>query len=682
MEIIDVIFKVSHQTPLANWPLVDLWGYWQALGFRCAQMQKNLPFDNHKIAETELSVAPLACVMTKVSYRRSLVGGNPMLQSRRHLLAGLGAAGLVPIVAGDAQGQPVGRADRAFSALAKRWVDAMLRLGPVSATRIGEHRYDHLVDDLGPSGRDANMALAKSTLTQLRTINTGALNRENQVDAALLKNNLESQIWMTETVQEWAWNPLLWQDVTSSAIYNLMARDFAPLSRRLESARRRIMALPRLLEQARANLDPARVPKPHAEVYKAQVSGLFSGLSEILVPKPEAIIQKTPGERNAIRAAILNIAEPMLAFERATGEHRRWIDDILLPNAKGEFRAGAARFDQQLGYTLMSPLSRADIRARADKAVTDVRARMYEVAREALDGKAGAPPMPASPSPEQQQVAIRAALDRAAADRPARDKLVETSTRATEIARQFVVQKDLIKLPDGPVRIILMPEFQRGFAVAYCDSPGPLEKNLDTFYAVSPIPDDWTEAQAISFTREYNNRGIQDIAVHEAMPGHYVQIFHSNRHPSLLRPILGSGSFVEGWAVYAETMMVEEGFLADDPLYELSQLKVLLRTITNAIIDQAIHVDGWSETQVMTFLTQTAFQEEREAAGKWRRAQLSVTQLSTYFVGFSEHMEARAAAKAKFGPAFKLRDYHNGILSYGSPPMRYARALYLGEALS
>jgi uncharacterized protein (DUF885 family) len=604
-----------------------------------------------------------------------------MLQSRRHLLVGLSAASLVPIVAGDAKAQGSSRADGAFAALAKRWVGAMLRLSPVSATRIGEHRYDHLVDDLGPSGRRANMELAKSTLARLASINTTALNRENQVDAALLKNNLESQIWMTESVQDWAWNPLNWQDVTSSAVYNLMARDFAPIGQRYANARRRIAALPGLLAQARASLDPVRVPAPHAQVYAAQVSGLFSGLDEMLKPKRADMSAKAQREFDQATPQLQALNGPMNAFKAAIDEHRRWIDTVLLPQAKGEFRAGAARFDQQLGYTLMSPLSRADIRARADKAVADVRTRMYEVARKALAGRADAPPMPVAPSQVQQQVAIRAALDLAATDRPARDKLVETSTRATEAARQFLVQKDLIKLPDGPVRIILMPEFQRGFAVAYCDSPGPLDKNLDTFYAVSPIPDDWTEAQATSFTREYNNRGIQDIAVHEAMPGHYVQLFHSNSHPSLLRAILGSGSFVEGWAVYTESMMVEEGFLADDPLYELSQLKVLLRTITNAIIDQAIHVDGWSEAQVMTFLTQTAFQEEREAAGKWRRAQLSVTQLSTYFVGFSEHMETRTAAKAKMGAGFNLRDYHNGILAYGSPPMRFARALYLNEAI-
>jgi uncharacterized protein (DUF885 family) len=160
-----------------------------------------------------------------------------------------------------------------------------------------------------------------------------------------------------------------------------------------------------------------------------------------------------------------------------------------------------------------------------------------------------------------------------------------------------------------------------------------------------------------------------------------VQIYHSNRYPSTLRAVLGSGSFVEGWAVYAEEMMIESGFRANDPLYRLSQLKVQLRTITNSIIDQAIHVDGMTQEEMMSFLTQTAFQEEREAAGKWRRAQLSVTQLSTYFVGFQEHLETRTAARQRQGAAFNLKAYHDGVLAFGSPPGRFARQLLLDEPI-
>ena len=241
--------------------------------------------------------------------------------------------------------------------------------------------------------------------------------------------------------------------------------------------------------------------------------------------------------------------------------------------------------------------------------------------------------------------------------------------------------KDLITLPDAPVKVILMPEFQRGVSVAYCDSPGPLDKSLDTFYAVSPIPDDWTGQQTTSFLREYNTRSIDELSIHEAMPGHYVQIWHSNKYPSVLRAVLSSGSFVEGWAVYAEKMMVDAGYRDNDPLYHLIQLKWYLRVITNAIIDQAIHVDGMSRDDAMKLMTETGFQEEREAAGKWVRAQLSSTQLPTYFVGVQEHFDLRRAVEASQGDAFKLKLYHDKVLSFGSPSGRYVRALMLDQPI-
>ncbi len=594
-----------------------------------------------------------------------------MRTSRRRVVAALGSIMLVPLAPAWAQISPRGatRADRAFEALGRTWLDRSMRLSPISATSIGDHRFDARIDDLSAAGRDAGLRFARETLSAIEAIDAARLSRANQVDAAILANSLRAQIWQTESSQNWAWNPLFYQSLAGGALYGLMARDFAPLPRRLEAATARMERLPTLLAQARAELQPARVPAPHAETYAAQNRGLKSIVSDMIEPHKDVL--------NARKRARLEAA--IVRWNAAVDQHQAWIEGTLVPHAQGDFRAGAEAFDRQLAFTLQSTLSRAEIRTRAEAAVLSVRQEMYRVAKLALAGRADAPATPDTPNAEQQQAAIRAALDLAANDRPPRDQLVETATAGVEEARAFVQAHDLITLPDGPVRVILMPEFQRGFAVAYCDSPGPLERDLETFYAVSPIPDDWTDAQTISFLREYNNRGTLDIAVHEAMPGHYVQIWHANRYPSTLRAVLSSGSFVEGWAVYAEEMMVEQGFRASDPLYRLSQLKVQLRTITNAIIDQAIHVDGMSQEEMMRLLTQTAFQEEREAAGKWRRAQLSFTQLSTYFVGFEEHLETRAAARAKEGAEFNLKRYHDGVLSYGSPPGRFARQLLLDE---
>jgi len=227
-----------------------------------------------------------------------------------------------------------------------------------------------------------------------------------------------------------------------------------------------------------------------------------------------------------------------------------------------------------------------------------------------------------------------------------------------------------------------MPKFQQGVTVAYCDWPGPLDKGLPTFYAVSPIPDDWSTEKADSFLREYSTRGIQEIAIHEAMPGHYVQGAHANAYPSVLRAALASGSFVEGWAMYAEDLMAESGFLDGDPLYVLVHLKVRLRAISNAILDQAIHVDSASHDEAMKLMVDGAFQEQGEADGKWVRARVSSGQLSTYFVGYEEHWALRREAEHLWGPDFALKRYHDTALSFGSPPVRFVDQLMFDRPIA
>ncbi|MDB6163928.1 MAG: hypothetical protein JWL98_1360, partial [Xanthomonadaceae bacterium] len=266
-------------------------------------------------------------------------------------------------------------------------------------------------------------------------------------------------------------------------------------------------------------------------------------------------------------------------------------------------------------------------------------------------------------------------------DHPSRDQVVPAAKQALATATAFVRQKDLVTVPSDPVKVVLMPEFQRGVAVAYCDSPGPLDKGLDTYFAISPIPDDWTTQQSESFLREYNSRMIHLLTIHEAMPGHYLEGAHSAQFPSTLRAVLRSGLFAEGWAVYSENMMTQAGYMDNDPLFHLVQLKFYLRTIANAILDQGVHVDHWSREQAMQLMTQQAFQQEREAAGKWVRVQLSSAQLPTYFVGVQEQFDLRHAMEAKLGDRFNAKAYHDQVLSYGAPPVRYVRELMLDEPI-
>ena len=586
-------------------------------------------------------------------------------------LATLMAALAVPAIqAASAPAAPTA-ADSKFEALGKRYVDEFGRYSPVSATALGDHRYDGELDDVGADGRARALAWNQALLAELQGIDRKSLSRANQVDAAVLDNQLRYSIWTEQQYRDWSWDPLVYTQLSGQALYGLLARDYAPLPERLRSVTSRLEKLPRFLEQARANLIPERVPEIHATTAIKQNPGVLSLVDELVVPN----MGKLPEADQARLKAAIDGART------AVQAHQKWLETELKPKAQGEFRIGRELYDQKLAFALMSPLSRQEIRARAESEVARTRGQMYEVARKALAGRPNAPAMPDDPTFEQQQAVIVAALELAATDRPATDGVVEFARETLKETTAFVRAKDFVTMPDEPLEIILMPEFQRGVAVAYCDSPGPLDKGQRTFYAVSPIPTDWTPTQVDSFLREYNKRSIANLTIHEAMPGHYLQIAHSNRYPSVLRAMLGSGPFIEGWAVYAERVMREQGFRGDDPLMKLVQLKWYLRSATNAIMDSAIHVDGMTREEAMKLMTETGFQEEREAAGKWVRAQLTSAQLSTYFVGYQEHSDMRAEAERRLGKAFNLKQYHDRVLSYGSPPVRFVRELTFDEPI-
>ena len=429
----------------------------------------------------------------------------------------------------------------------------------------------------------------------------------------------------------------------------------------------RLNLLPHLYEQIRGTLDPQRVPPIHAETAVKQNRGLISILDNMVKPHREKLDES---DRKHLDRAIAKAID-------ATEQHQQWLEKELLPNAKGNFRIGSKLFDAKLEFSLGSKLSRADIRERAEFELRRVRAEMYSIARNLTP----VADLQEKPTPEQQQAVIAAALEKAYAEIPPRDGIVDFAKKSLEMTTEFVRKHDLVTIPNDPLEIILMPEFQRGVSIAYCDSPGPLDVGQKTYYAVSPIPADWTEKQVGSFLREYNFRSIHDLTIHEAMPGHFLQLAHSNRSPRRLRALLSSGTFVEGWGVYSEQLMSEEGFLDRDPLMRLIALKWYLRGVANSILDQAIHVDGMNREEAMKLMVHDTFQEEREAALKWVRAQLTSTQLSTYFVGYQEHRDLRTAAEKAWADKFTLKRYHDGTLSFGSPPVRFVKALLLNEPI-
>ena len=460
-----------------------------------------------------------------------------------------------------------GGVDADFQSLAESYVDQFPALSPAAATTLGDHRFDRELDDVSAASQRRKAEFYQSYLDQLARIDVEQLSRPNQVDFALLHHHLRSRLWKLKELQEWAWNPLLYTELTGGAIYGLMAREFAPAAERLESVTARLEQFPRLFRQIEQTLQPVRVPRIHAETAVKQNRGVLSTIDNLVIPQLSNL--------SARKAQRLNAA--IATARGAVDAHQEWLESELLPNASGDYRLGVKLYDQKLAFTLQTPLTRAEIRERAVSELNRVREEMYEIAKEVYASKFPFTTFPKSASREFKQAIIRAALEMAYLERPKADAVLETAKASMTLTTQFVRERDLVTIPPDPVEIIVMPEFQRGVSFAYCDSPGPLDVGLKTFYAVSPIPKNWNSEQIDSFLREYNVRSIHDLTIHEAMPGHFVQLALSNQYPGKLRAVLASGTFIEGWAVYAEQMMADEGFLDSDPLMRLIAQVVLAR---------------------------------------------------------------------------------------------------------
>jgi uncharacterized protein (DUF885 family) len=242
----------------------------------------------------------------------------------------------------------------------------------------------------------------------------------------------------------------------------------------------------------------------------------------------------------------------------------------------------------------------------------------------------------------------------------------------------FVKERDLVTVPPGRIEIAVMPAFARGVALATCETAGPLETRRKSTFNIAPVPDSWSPEQRESFFREYNRNMLLDLTVHEAMPGHHLQLLHAYRlqAPTLVRVLLPSSTFAEGWATYAEQLMAEHGFGGSE--FKVQALKMRLRVIINAIIDHGIHAGGMAETEAMRLLMEEGFQERSEAASKYRRACLSSCQLSTYYVGNLQVNAIREAWSAQRGAPVReddLKEFHDLLLSFGSPPPRALREL-------
>ena len=549
--------------------------------------------------------------------------------------------------------------DDAFQKIAHEYIEQYLRANPEDATELGDHRFDGQLTDYSSEARAKELATQKEFRDKLSAIGGSQLTGANNIDFRILKENIDYQIFRADELKEPDWNPLVYMQSLANSLYLLVARDFASPEQRIPNLRQRLEGIPGVIAQAKANLQ--HPPRVHTETAIEQTQGAINLVREGLAP----LVDRAPQMKNELAP----LQEKTVA---ALDDYKKWLQNDLLPRSDGNFRLGAEKFRKKLHFALASDLSMEEIMKRAQADLKQTQTAIYETALPLYKKYF---PNADAKAPTDKYKVTAAVLDKLAEQHPDDATIVDYAKDVVTEATDFVKSHRLVTVPNTPLDVIAMPEFKRGVAIAYCESPGPLEKSGRTFFAVSPTPKDWSKERKESFFREYNNYEIRDLTVHEAMPGHYLQLAHANEFsaPTLVRAIFRSGTFIEGWAVYCEQMMAEQGY--GGPEVKMQQLKMRLRAIANAILDQSIHAGNMTEKEAMDLMIKETFQQEGEAVAKWKRARLTSAQLSTYFVGATEHLDLRAAEEKKLGNDFELKKYNDQVISYGSQPVKYVKEL-------
>jgi uncharacterized protein (DUF885 family) len=558
------------------------------------------------------------------------------------------------LAAAPAHAAPDPAATRRFEQVVHDFYERYLATHPEEATQLGDHRFDKRSGDASAAGIAADRKLYRKTLDVLQAIPASRLPPDHAVDREILENDLRARLYDIEVLKTYAWEATDYS--ATEGVYVLLARDFAPMKDRLAAAKLRLEAIPKLVDAAQKNLQ--RPPKVFTETAIAQNKGAISFVESDL----DDFIKQAPQMKAALAPARARAAAALKSYGQ-------WLEHDLLPRSDGDFRFGREHFEQRLKFALDSDLSADEILARAEADLKATQATMEQTAL-ALYKRW----FPGKPTDGVDgHVIVRAVLDRIADTHPDNDTIVGEARDDLDKATAFVREHKLVTVPSRPIRVIVMPEFQRGPATAFCDWAGPLDRNGVTFYAISPTPADWSPQRVESQYREDNSAELRDITAHEAMPGHYLQGAHASdvKMPTLVRAMTGSGTFIEGWAVYAEQFMAEAGYGGDETRME--QLKIRLRVAINAILDQKIHAGHMTEDEARHLMMDTGYQEEGEAAGKWRRAEMSAGQLSTYFVGVQEQLALAHDLGARLGA--DTLTVHDRMLSHGSIATKYVRQL-------
>lgn len=548
--------------------------------------------------------------------------------------------------------------DAKLAAAFQAYLEDEFRRHPAYATSQGNHDHDDRLDDLSPAARQRDVEHTKQVLAELPAkIDRDKLSPTGRIDFDIWRHSLEYQLWQTANDNRFEFDPRVFGEYHTDSVFSLFTQSTLPKARNVANAAQRITYVPQVVAAAKASLK--NPPKVLTEITLKRTRGAI------------AFYEKEIFDLAGEPAATSELAGPAKAAAAALKEYAAFLETELLPRSSGDWRLGREKFAKKLELELDAGLTAADVIREADAEADRVEREMYVVSRQLWHRLFPGKVLPPDDATGRRDT-VKAVLDKLADDHGSPETIVQDARKTVDAIKVFIRDKRILPLPDPDrCKIIEMPEFQRGFSAAYLNPAPPLDAKADSLYAVSPPPADWPKERQTAFLREYNRAMLQILTIHEAYPGHYVQLEYANRCPSLIRKVLSSGTFAEGWAVYTEQMMLDQGYGEGDLSLRLHQLKFYLRAVLNAILDHRMHCDNMSDEQAMQLLVGRGFQTEGEAVGKIQRAKQSSCQLSTYFVGRTAFYRLRQKVQRELGERFDLSKYHETVLSHGTLPVKY-----------
>ena len=558
--------------------------------------------------------------------------------------------------------------DAALAELFRQYLDAEFKRHPAFATAQGNHEYDDRLDDLSAAARELDRKEAKRWKAVLDQIDAAKLSDPAKLDLRIWKHAVNSQLELWELgLDPFETDPRVFGTYLSDSVFTLLTQSTLPRERNVENAARRIEYIPKVVAAATDKTDTklfGKAPKVLTEIAIKRNLGAI------------AFYEKEIFELAKEDPATSPLKEPCKKAVAALKEYQTFLEKDLLPRSKGDWRIGKEAFAKKLALDLDAGYTADEVIKLAEAEADRVEREMYYVAKQLWSKLFPGVVLPPDDEAGRREV-IAKVLDKLGDDHGKPEEIVGDAKQTVAKIKEFIAAKKILTLPDPDrCQVILMPEFQRGFSAAYLNPAPPLDPKANSLYAVAPPPADWPEARRVAFQKEYNRAMLQVLTIHEAYPGHYVQLEYANRHPSLIRKVFYSGVYAEGWAVYTEQMMLDQGYGDGDLSLRLHQLKFYLRAVVNAILDHKMHCSNMTDDEAMKLLVGRAFQTEGEAFGKVQRAKQSSCQLSTYFIGRMAFYTLRQKVQRQRGEKFDLGKYHEEVLNQGCISVKYLPELF------